>query len=92
MHHAIDFRKTNYFFIRDVSHGSVAIDWQEVMFTERQAADFLHHDHLIVVHFVFNDSHLRKLFRIQSAENFVHIHFSDAVRRVAQTVIVKIQP
>ncbi|MNT71418.1 hypothetical protein D3C72_2098990 [compost metagenome] len=75
LYDAIDLRKTHHFIIRDIGHSSIAIDRQKVMLTERKALNFLHNDHLVVVHRIVDHGDLREVVGIETFKDLVHIHF-----------------
>ena len=53
--------------------------------------DVLYTNHLIVLHFIFNNGDFGEIFCVQTAENLFHVHFGDALGRFLQAVVIQIQ-
>ena len=62
------------------------------MFAGAGEIDVLDTHHLLNVHLVLDHSDLGELRVVESAEHFIDVHLGDAMRRLFQTVVTKIQP
>ena len=91
LHNTVDLRQTNHRIFRNVSHGRFTVDSNEVMFAGAGQRDITYRDHLVHLHLILDNGNFREVGVIQARENFVDVHFRDALRRLHQTVIAQIE-
>ena len=91
LHDAVDLGQANDRIFWNIGHRRFTIDGHKVMLAGAGQRDIAYRHHLIDLHLVFNDGDFREVRVIQAGENFVDVHFRDAVRRLHQAVVAQIE-
>ena len=91
LHDAVQFRQTNHGTVGNVSHMRFSNDGHEVVLAVGVESDVLFHQHFVVLVLVIEHGHFRFILRIESAENLLHIHFSNPFRGATQAVIGQVK-
>ena len=91
LHNAVNLRQTNNRIFRNIRHRRFAIDSDKVVFAGAGQRNIADRDHLVHLHFIFNDGDFREVGVIETGENLIDIHFRNAMRSFHQTVIAQIE-
>lgn len=87
----VDLAETNDLFGRNVGHMGFSNDRYEMVFAIAVKADVLFDQHFLIPVPVVKQGDLWHVGRIESAENFLHIHFGHPPGRASQTVVRQVQ-